>query len=88
MTIDGEPVSLSRRQISLLSTFMRHPNQVLTREQIIALTFDHEFQGFDRAIDSQITRLRRQIARSGRQPIQTVYGAGYKFVVDGDGGSL
>lgn len=82
VTIDGEPVSLSRRQISLLSTFMRHPNQVLTREQIIELTFDHEFQGFDRAIDSQITRLRKQIGRPGRQPIQTVYGAGYKFVVE------
>ncbi|MYD94348.1 MAG: response regulator transcription factor [Chloroflexi bacterium] len=82
VTIDGEPVSLSRRQISLLSTFMRHPNQVLTREQIIELTFDHEFQGFDRAIDSQITRLRKQIARDGRQPIQTVYGAGYKFVIE------
>ena len=82
VTIDGEPVSLSRRQVALLATFMRHPNQVLTREQIIALTFDHGFQGFDRAIDSQVTRLRKQIARDGRQPIQTVYGAGYKFVIE------
>ena len=82
VTIDGDPVSLSRRQIALLATFMRHPNQVLTRDQIIELTFDREFQGFDRAIDSQITRLRKQIGRDGRQPIQTVYGAGYKFVVE------
>ena len=82
VTIDGEPVSLSRRQIAVLATLMRHPNQVLTRDQIIELTFDHEFHGFDRAIDSQITRLRKQIGRDGRQPIQTVYGAGYKFVVE------
>lgn len=82
VTIDGEPVSLSQRQVALLATFMRHPNQVLTRDQIIELTFDHGFQGFDRAIDSQITRLRKQIARNGRQPIQTVYGVGYKFVVE------
>ena len=82
VTIDGESVPLSRRQMALLATFMRHPNQVLTRDQIIELTFDHEFQGFDRAIDSQITRLRKQIGRDGRQPIQTVYGAGYKFVVE------
>jgi len=82
VTIDGEPVSLSQRQVALLATFMRHPNQVLTREQIITLTFDQEFHGFDRAIDSQIRRLRRQIGRDGRQPIQTVYGAGYKFVVE------
>ncbi len=82
VTIDGEPVSLSQRQVALLATFMRHPNQVLTREQIITLTIEQEFHGFDRAIDSQIRRLRKQIARNGRQPIQTVYGAGYKFVVE------
>ena len=82
VTIEGEPVSLSQRQIALLATFMRHPNQVLTRDQIIALTFEREFHGFDRAIDSQIRRLRKQIGRDGRQPIQTVYGVGYKFVVE------
>ena len=82
VTVDEEPVTLSQAQIALLSTFMRHPNQVLTRDQLISLTFNHEFPGFDRAIDSQIARLRKQISRDGSQPIQTVYGAGYKFVVE------
>ena len=82
VTVDGEPVDLSQSQIALLSTFMRHPNQALTREQMISLTFNDEFDGFDRAIDSQVARLRRQISRDGRQPIQTVYGAGYRFVVE------
>ena len=82
VTLDGEPVPLSQAQIALLSTFMRHPNQVLTRDQLISLTFNHEFHGVDRAIDSQVARLRRQINRKDRQPIQTVYGAGYKFVVE------
>ena len=81
VTVDGEPVDLSQAQITLLSTFMRHPNQVLTRDQLISLTFDQEFQGFDRAVDSQVARLRKQLSREGSQPIQTVYGAGYKFVV-------
>lgn len=82
VTLDGEPVPLSQAQIALLFTFMRHPNQVLTRDQLISLTFNHEFHGVDRAIDSQVARLRRQINRKDRQPIQTVYGAGYKFVVE------
>ena len=82
VTVDEEPVTLSQAQIALLSTFMRHPNQVLTRDQLISLTFNDDFDGFDRAIDSQIARLRRQITRNGRQPIQTVYGAGYRFVVE------
>ncbi len=82
VTINEEPVVLSQAQIALLSTFMRHPNQVLTRDQLVSLTFNHEFHGFDRAIDSHIARLRKQISRDGRQPIQTIYGAGYKFVVE------
>ena len=81
VTVEEEPVPLSQAQIALLATFMRHPNQVLTRDQLIALTFNDEFEGFDRAIDNQVARLRRQINRGGRQPIQTVYGAGYRFVV-------
>ena len=84
VTVNGEPVDLSQAQIALLSTFMRHPNQLLTRDQLISLTFNDEFDGFDRAIDSQIARLRKQISRDGRQPIQTVYRAGYRFVVENE----
>lgn len=82
VTVDEKAVSLSQAQIALLSTFMRHPNQVLTRDQLISLTFNDEFDGFDRAIDNQVARMRRQINRDGKQPIQTVYGAGYRFVVE------
>lgn len=82
VTVDEEPVALSQAQMALLGTFMRHPNQVLTREQLISLTISDEFEGFDRAIDSQIARLRKQIHRDGREPIETVYGAGYRFVVE------
>ncbi len=81
VTVNEESVTLSQAQIALLATFMRHPNQVLTRAQLISLTLSNEFDGFDRAIDSQIARLRRQISRDGRQPIQTVYGVGYRFAV-------
>ena len=82
VTVNEEPVFLTQTQIALLATFMRHPNQVLTRDQLISLTFNQEFHGFDRAIDSQVARLRKQIGRDGAQPIQTVYGAGYRFVAE------
>lgn len=75
---------MTQAQIGLLSTFMRHPNQLLSRDQLISLTFNDDFDGFDRAIDSHVTRLRKQINRDEWQPIQTVYGAGYKFVVEDD----
>ena len=77
-------MTLSQAQTTLLSTFMRHPNQLLTRDQLIVLAFNDDFDGFDRAIDSQVARLRKQINRSGRQPIQTVYGGGYRLVVEDD----
>ena len=82
VAVNGEPVVLSQAQTALLSTFMRHPNQVLTRDQLISLTFNNDFDGFDRAVDSQIARLRKQLSRHGIQPIQTIYGAGYKFITE------
>lgn len=84
VTVNEERVDLSQAQIALLATFMRHPNQLLTRDQLISLAFHHEFDGFDRAIDSQVARLRKRIGQAGNQPIQTVYGAGYRFVTEED----
>ena len=82
VTINERPVSLSQTQFALLAAFMRHPNQVLTRDQLITLALDDEFDGFDRAIDNHILRLRKQLANEGHQPIQTVYGAGYRFAAE------
>jgi DNA-binding response OmpR family regulator len=79
-TVGDSPINLSQAQFALLSAFMRHPNQVLTREQLITLAFDDDFDAYDRAIDNHILRLRKQIGGDGKQPIQTVYGAGYRFV--------
>ena len=80
VTVDENPVDLSRTLYLLLAAFMRHPNQVLTRDQLIALAFDDDFDAYDRSIDNHIFRLHKQIAADGFQPIQTVYGSGYRFV--------
>lgn len=82
VTVDKQPISLSQAQFALLAAFMRHPNQLLTRDQLISLAFDNDYDGFDRAIDNHILRLRKQLAGAGPQPIQTVYGAGYKLVAE------
>ena len=82
VTISERPVALSQTQFALLAVFMRHPNQVLTRDQLISLALHNRFDGFDRAVDNHILRLRKQLENAGQQPIQTVYGAGYRFVVE------
>lgn len=80
VSVNEKPVSLSQAQFALLSAFMRHPNQVLTRDQLVSLAFNNDFDGFDRAIDNHILRLRKQLGAAA--PIKTVYGAGYKLVAE------
>ena len=81
VTIDERPLVLSKTQFALLAAFMHHPNQVLSREQLISLALSDDFDGYDRAIDNHVLRLRKHLAKRGIHPIQTVYGAGYRFVV-------
>jgi len=82
VSVNDQAVSLGNAQFLLLETFMRHPNQVLSRDRLIELAFNNDFEGFDRAIDNHILRLRKLINIDGMQPIKTVYGAGYQFVVE------
>lgn len=84
VTISERPVQLSTTQFALLAVFMRHPNQVLSRAQLIELAFNDDFDGYDRAIDTHIRRLRKAIQIDELQPIETVYGAGYKLSVEGE----
>jgi DNA-binding winged helix-turn-helix (wHTH) protein len=79
--LDDQPIHLSQAQVALLAALMRHPNQILTREQLISPALSNDLDAFDRAIDTHIRRLRRLIHLHDFQPIRTVYGAGYKFVV-------
>lgn len=78
-TLFSKPLDLSTAQLALLATFMRHPDQVLTRTQLIESAFSSDFDAYDRAIDTHIKRLRKLLHTDTYHPIQTVYGKGYKF---------
>jgi two-component system OmpR family response regulator len=77
----GQDVALSSGEFSLLSIFVERPNMVLTRDQLIDLTRGRNAGPFDRAIDNQVSRLRKKIEDDPKNPvlIQTVWGGGYKF---------
>lgn len=81
-TVRGEAVALSPTHFSILEALMRHKNQVLSREQLIALAFTDGDDLVDRTIDAHIRRLRIQIERDPKNPsyIQTAYGVGYQFI--------
>ena len=79
---DGEIVRLGDAELSLLLAFRAHPNEVLSRIQLLELTGDTDAENFDRAIDVRITRLRRKIEDDPAKPqvIKTIRGAGYKYI--------
>jgi two-component system OmpR family response regulator len=76
----GVTVMLTRGEYSLLSAFLDRPGEVLSRDQLLDHTHNDDPDTFDRAIDVQISRLRRKLSDSQTQElIRTVRGAGYKF---------
>lgn len=80
VSLDGQAINLSQAQFEILSVFMRNPNIVLTRNQIIEQAFNNNFEAFDRAIDTHVRRLRKLIHKDEFKPIQTIYGSGYKLI--------
>jgi two-component system OmpR family response regulator len=77
----GQAHDLSSGEYRLLLTFLQRPKVVLSRDQLLDLAFDRGVEVFDRAVDTQVSRLRRKIERDARQPrlIKTVWGGGYVF---------
>lgn len=77
----GETVPLTAGEFNLLTAFLRSPQQILTREQLLAASRVHDEEVFDRSIDVQILRLRRKLEQKPSEPklILTERGAGYIF---------
>src|SRR4029453_10631104 len=79
---EGQDIAITAMEFDLLKAFVEHPNKVLTRDRLLTLTRNREWEPFDRSIDIRIARLRRKVEADPDNPlaIQTVRGAGYMFV--------
>ena len=79
---EGREVPLTAMEFDLLRVFVEHPNQVLSRDQLLTHSRNRAWEPFDRSIDIRITRLRRKVEDDPDRPraIKTVRGAGYMFV--------
>jgi two-component system OmpR family response regulator len=77
----GVVIDLSTGEYDLLLTFLETPQRVLSRELLLDATRNRDAEPFDRAIDVQVSRLRRKLEAAG-EVIKTVRGAGYLFVPD------
>jgi DNA-binding response OmpR family regulator len=81
VTRDGSPVHLSAKEFDLLAYFMRHPGQVLSREQILNGVWDYNHDPGTNIVEVYVGYLRRKLALDDRPvPIQTVRSAGYRLV--------
>jgi two-component system phosphate regulon response regulator OmpR len=82
---NGEPITLTTGEFALLKALATHPRQPLAREKLMLLARGRDHEVFDRAIDVQISRLRKLVEDDPSSPryIQTVWGFGYVFVPDG-----
>ena len=81
---EGTVVPISSAEFRLLVAFVAHPRQVLDRDRLLDMVQGREAHLFDRAVDNQVSRLRRKMEEDSRDPklIQTVWGGGYRFAAD------
>jgi two-component system, OmpR family, copper resistance phosphate regulon response regulator CusR len=73
-TVDGRTVELSAREFTMLEVFLRHPGQVLAREQLLSHVWGYDYDPGSNVVDVYVGYLRRKL---GRGRIMTVRGMGY-----------
>jgi DNA-binding response OmpR family regulator len=79
VTSHGAPVDLTWRESALLEEFMRHPNHVLSRQQLMSRIWNLDFDTRSNVVDVYVGYLRRKL---GEHVIETVRGIGYRLLVD------
>ena len=79
-----ETMKLTTGEDRLLSVLLDHPGTVLSRDRLLDLTVGREAKAYDRAIDNQVSRLRRKIEDDPRDPrlLLTEWGGGYRLACD------
>ncbi len=82
---NGKEITLTSGEFALLKALACNPRQPLSRERLMELARGREYEVFDRAIDVQVSRLRKLVEVDPPHPrhIQTIWGFGYVFIPDG-----
>jgi DNA-binding response OmpR family regulator len=83
--VDGRPLSLTMRELQLLSTLAAQPQRILTRDELYAEVWGREPRLSDRSVDVYVSRLRAKLAEALPEQtlIHTHTGIGYRFALDG-----
>jgi DNA-binding response OmpR family regulator len=83
--VDGCPLRLTMRELQLLVTLSRHPQRIMTREELFAEVWGGESRSDDRSVDVYVSRLRAKLGKAlpGARLIHTHNGIGYRFAPEG-----
>lgn len=79
-TLNGQALTLTPKEFEILLLFVSNPGRAFNREFLIERIWGGEYDGFDRAVDNHIRRLRQKLGAFGDK-ITTVWGVGYRFIV-------
>ncbi len=82
VTVHGAPVDLSQREFAMLECLLRHPNQVLTRDQLLDHAWPFGVEITPGSVDSYVYLLRRKLGAEAGAMIEAVRGIGYRLVDD------
>ncbi len=78
--LDGVELDLTPKEFELLALFAGHPGRAFSREYLLKSIWGYDFDGFDRTVDTHITRLRKKLGPLGEK-IVTVWSVGYRFAL-------
>ena len=83
--VDGRPLSLTVRELQLLTTLASHPQRIMTREELYSEVWGGTPSRADRSVDVYVSRLRQKLGQAlpERSLIHTHNGIGYRFTPDG-----
>jgi DNA-binding response OmpR family regulator len=77
-SLAGNDLDLTRREMDLLELLLRHPGRTFSRDYLLERLWGADFDGLDRAVDTQMVRLRKKLGDFG-ESIEAVWGVGYRF---------
>jgi two-component system, OmpR family, copper resistance phosphate regulon response regulator CusR len=75
----GHPLNLTAKELALLTFFLRHPGQVLSRTRIYDHVWDENFDSLSNSLEVHVMELRRKLEAHGPRVVHTVRGRGYLF---------
>jgi two-component system alkaline phosphatase synthesis response regulator PhoP len=81
VTLEGEPIELTRTEFDILMTLASHPGRVYSRLQLLEAASGDAFDGYERTIDAHVKNIRKKLGEDSKSPryVRTVFGVGYKL---------